>query len=220
VGLAPGVGEWADALNSAWYLHEGRLVESVLSASATVPGLGIGATVSKWFGRTDRISNADDLIEATQFSELTLGTFDTLRRNGLGELAEAAAPQLRLAGQLRVETTARLKQILDTPGLLTHEGARRDIVSTINALTNNLKDKDLSGRLQELRGIPTRFGHDHIEEVRTVINSLEKSKDRIVNQLQSASPTFWDTQPDGAALSNAIDVIDILIQQVQHLDTL
>ena len=72
MGLAPGVGEWADALNSAWYLHEGRLVESVLSASATVPGLGIGATVSKWFGRTDRISNADDLIEATQFSELTL----------------------------------------------------------------------------------------------------------------------------------------------------
>ena len=93
-------------------------------------------------------------------------------------------------------------------------------MSTINALTNNLKDKDLSGRLQELRGIPTRFGHDHIQEVDTVIGSLENSRDRIVNQLQSASPTFWDTQPDGAALSNAIDVIDILIQQVKHLDTL
>ena len=47
-GLAPVVGEWADALNAAWYFSEGDVVNGTLSSLATAPVAGIGPTLGKW----------------------------------------------------------------------------------------------------------------------------------------------------------------------------
>jgi hypothetical protein len=47
VGLVPLVGEAADGINAAWYAAEGDYANAALSAAATVPGLGVAATLAK-----------------------------------------------------------------------------------------------------------------------------------------------------------------------------
>jgi hypothetical protein len=47
VGLVPLVGEAADGINAAWYAAEGDYANAALSAAATIPGLGVTATLAK-----------------------------------------------------------------------------------------------------------------------------------------------------------------------------
>lgn len=51
VGLVPGLGEWADGLNAAWYLAEGNTTDAALSAAGAVPFVGWFAVGGKWVRR-------------------------------------------------------------------------------------------------------------------------------------------------------------------------
>ncbi|SFD81025.1 hypothetical protein [Paracidovorax konjaci] len=48
VGLVPGFGEVADGANALIYLAEGDKVNAAISAAAMIPGLGAGATATKY----------------------------------------------------------------------------------------------------------------------------------------------------------------------------
>jgi hypothetical protein len=51
VGLVPLVGEAADGINAAWYAVEGDYANAALSAAATIPGLGVTATLARHLRR-------------------------------------------------------------------------------------------------------------------------------------------------------------------------
>ncbi len=76
VGLVPVVGECADALNATWYAAEGRFFEASLSAAGTVPFVGIGATIGKWFGVTRTLARTEDLATAAELGAQTLASID------------------------------------------------------------------------------------------------------------------------------------------------
>ena len=51
IGLLPGLGEAADALNAVWYASEGRTLDAALSSMGMVPFGGIAATIGRWTSR-------------------------------------------------------------------------------------------------------------------------------------------------------------------------
>ena len=63
-GLVPVIGEPADGINAAWYAAEGDKANAALSAAAMVPGLGWGATATKFGVKAGRSGKkADDVAE-------------------------------------------------------------------------------------------------------------------------------------------------------------
>ncbi|WP_298748377.1 hypothetical protein [uncultured Serinicoccus sp.] len=58
VGLVPGVGEWADGLNVALYVGEGKYVNAGFSSAAAIPGAGAGSTIAKWIRHVNQAGYA------------------------------------------------------------------------------------------------------------------------------------------------------------------
>lgn len=48
LGFVPGVGNYADAANAAWYAKEGNYVDAGFSTASAVPAIGYGSTLTKW----------------------------------------------------------------------------------------------------------------------------------------------------------------------------
>lgn len=61
-GLLPVVGEPADFINGLWYTAEGDALNAGLSYGAMIPGLGLGATGTKWGGKA-AAKGGDDVAE-------------------------------------------------------------------------------------------------------------------------------------------------------------
>ncbi|WP_131104118.1 hypothetical protein [Ornithinimicrobium sufpigmenti] len=52
VGLVPGLGEWADGLNAAWYTAEGNYTDAAISSAGMIPVVGWFAVGGKWVRRS------------------------------------------------------------------------------------------------------------------------------------------------------------------------
>ncbi|WP_222593199.1 hypothetical protein, partial [Cellulomonas composti] len=57
IGLIPGIGEPADAINAGWYAAEGNWVDAGFSAAGTIPMLGWLGTAAKWGKRFVKATN-------------------------------------------------------------------------------------------------------------------------------------------------------------------
>jgi len=73
-----GIGTAADLINAAWYTKEGDLGNAAISTAAATPGLGWGATATKWGKRINEgrklKQKADKVLKHTDPSSLSLGT--------------------------------------------------------------------------------------------------------------------------------------------------
>lgn len=52
IGLVPGLGEWADGLNAAWYTAEGNYTDAAISGASMIPVVGWFAVGGKWVRRS------------------------------------------------------------------------------------------------------------------------------------------------------------------------
>ena len=185
VGLIPGIGEWADAVNAGWYGAEGRYFEASLSAAGVVPFVGIGATLGKWFGRTTTIARAEDLAAATELGPQTLASIERLRSHGFGDIADAAAESLGAIGKANVEASARIGNVLSDPSLPISPNLRSKLERAQNALAESLADNSLAGAMQEGLGIP--IGEfDHVTKVNRGVQSLENAGRAVQTALDNA----------------------------------
>ena len=216
IGLIPVVGEWADALNASWYAAEGRYFEASLSAAGTVPFVGIGATVAKWFGTTRTVARADELAAGGTLSQETLDTIDRLNLHGFTDIAEAAGPALSRIGQVNVETRARISAVLDDPDIRLRPETREQLERTANAIDDHLSDADLSGALQERHGIPIE-SFSHGTEVNNTLRSLGRTRRDLVNRLNHGDPNEPLDSHTASTLSSTIDSINLLSATVRAL---
>ena len=216
IGLIPVVGEWADALNASWYAAEGRYFEASLSAAGTVPFVGIGATVAKWFGTTRTVARADELAAGGTLSQETLDTIDRLNQHGFTDIAEAAGPALSRIGQVNVETRARISAVLDDPDIRLRPDTRRQLETTARALDQHLSDADLSGALQERHGISIG-GFSHGTEVGSTLDSLNETREALVRRLNHGDPNTPLDSNTASTLSSTIDSIGLLRGTVRAL---
>lgn len=93
IGLAPGLGEWADGLNAAWYAAEGDLANAALSGAAMVPFIGWGATGIK---AARALENAADAAQAAR--PATSATAGSNLNQSLASESQMYGPGVPIAG--------------------------------------------------------------------------------------------------------------------------
>ena len=59
-----GIGTAADSINAAWYLKEGDAANAAISTAAATPGLGWGATMTKWGKRVNEARKLKNLSKS------------------------------------------------------------------------------------------------------------------------------------------------------------
>lgn len=65
-GMAPGIGEWADALNASLYTADGRYRDAAISAGAAALGVGSAAVIARMSGRSRAARILEDQQRITQ----------------------------------------------------------------------------------------------------------------------------------------------------------
>ncbi|WP_058892188.1 hypothetical protein [Serinicoccus chungangensis] len=103
IGLVPGVGEWADGLNVALYVGEGKYVNAGFSSAAAIPGAGTGSTIAKWIRHVNQAGYAGGVtLTAKDIKDLIRfrnhADQGDVSGPGLDALDDADVPRQRVGG--------------------------------------------------------------------------------------------------------------------------
>ena len=149
-GLIPGVGEFADGANAAWYAAEGDHLNAGLSAAAMIPFAGWGATGGKLVGKGAKAATegADDAAETTakNLDDVTPGDHSPLAPQGSLRRHEDAGGHTLEPGRAHVGATDQ--QLIDR--LATNPKIKGSSSFSDRAAAERAVHENLSGNTEKL----------------------------------------------------------------------
>ena len=118
---------------------------------------------------------------------------------------------------------SRLEEIANDVNL--SPAARNEARTAYNAIRDHLTQNDLAGALRDVHGKPVTVSgsgktYDHQEEVENALASLERFKDRMLNEMnhraimeaRSANPNFLEYQQ----MSKNVDAVTEMMTKIEE----
>jgi hypothetical protein len=145
-GLAPGIGEPADATNALIYAARGDNINAALSAASTIPLAGMSATIGKWGNRgldaAMAAKSLDNVLEGKQFTNKTSTGVSNFTSSSRG--MDAARADFNSLNPTNVRTASNgtvIGDLLDGRVVNIHPGSSVGGAPTLEVFNRNTMER-------------------------------------------------------------------------------